>query len=139
MILLNRTNTNWWKVRKSNGVVGYMPANRVKEVEPKLLNLEKKIPVTVMEDGCKEGKGLSTNIDAQPRLSKVRLLCNVESQERDNLSSVRDESDAQEPPFKPTDSTNAGMFRATVPNVVVTHDEETPLVDTRTLNKSCST
>ena len=79
MVVLNKTNTDWWKVRKSNGVIGYMPANYVEEVEPKFVNVEKKKPVTVVEEMCRRGKGLSSDDNAQPE------LCSVGSQERENL------------------------------------------------------
>ncbi|CRK98513.1 CLUMA_CG011869, isoform A [Clunio marinus] len=33
MVLLNKTNPDWWSVRKSDGVEGFIPANYVKEIE----------------------------------------------------------------------------------------------------------
>ena len=33
MVLLNKTNPDWWSVRKSDGVEGFVPANYVKEIE----------------------------------------------------------------------------------------------------------
>ena len=41
MTLLRKTDLDWWKVRKSNGDIGYMPSNRLEEVESRLI----KIPV----------------------------------------------------------------------------------------------
>lgn len=35
MILLNKTNADWWSVRKLEGNEGFVPANYVKEVEPR--------------------------------------------------------------------------------------------------------
>lgn len=35
MVLLNKTNPDWWSVRKSDGVEGFIPANYVKEIEAK--------------------------------------------------------------------------------------------------------
>uniref|UniRef100_W4VRA2 Putative karst n=1 Tax=Corethrella appendiculata TaxID=1370023 RepID=W4VRA2_9DIPT len=35
MILQNRTNPDWWSVRKHDGVEGFVPANYVKEIEAK--------------------------------------------------------------------------------------------------------
>ena len=49
MFLLDKTNSNWWKIRKSNGDNGYVPANYVKEVEPKIVSVEVKKPVTVKD------------------------------------------------------------------------------------------
>jgi spectrin beta len=34
MALLNKTNPDWWSVRKADGVEGFVPANYVREVEP---------------------------------------------------------------------------------------------------------
>ncbi|KAL7032819.1 hypothetical protein ACKWTF_007407 [Chironomus riparius] len=34
MVLLNKTNPDWWSVRKNDGVEGFVPANYVKEIEP---------------------------------------------------------------------------------------------------------
>lgn len=34
MVLLNKTNPDWWSVRKSDGVEGFVPANYVREIEP---------------------------------------------------------------------------------------------------------
>ncbi|XP_037069817.1 spectrin beta chain, non-erythrocytic 1-like [Pollicipes pollicipes] len=42
MFLLSRTNTDWWNVRKANGQDGFVPANYVKEVEPKLVTMKVK-------------------------------------------------------------------------------------------------
>lgn len=33
MVLLNKTNPDWWSVRKSDGMEGFVPANYVKEIE----------------------------------------------------------------------------------------------------------
>lgn len=37
MILLQKTNADWWNVRKSNGHDGFVPANYVIEIEPKIV------------------------------------------------------------------------------------------------------
>lgn len=37
MILLQKTNADWWNVRKSNGVDGFVPANYVVDVDPKVV------------------------------------------------------------------------------------------------------
>ena len=36
MLLVQRTNSDWWQVRKTDGTEGFCPANYVKEVEPKV-------------------------------------------------------------------------------------------------------
>lgn len=37
MILQNKTNADWWSVRKLDGAEGFIPANYVKEIEPRLV------------------------------------------------------------------------------------------------------
>lgn len=37
MILLQKTNADWWNVRQSNGHDGFVPANYVIEIEPKVV------------------------------------------------------------------------------------------------------
>merc|ERR1719319_584207 len=49
MFLLDKTNSDWWNIRKANGDNGYVPANYVKEVEPKIVSVEVKKPVTVKD------------------------------------------------------------------------------------------
>ena len=52
MMLLQKTNADWWSAKRSNGQEGYLPANYVQEVEPKVIKkiVKKpiKIPVKVM-------------------------------------------------------------------------------------------
>ena len=45
MLLLQKTNSDWWSVRTGSGQEGYVPANYVKEVEPKVV--KKKVKKTV--------------------------------------------------------------------------------------------
>lgn len=35
MILLNKTNDDWWSIRKLDGSEGFVPANYIKEIEPR--------------------------------------------------------------------------------------------------------
>lgn len=49
MILLQKTNTDWWSVRTAAGKEGYVPANYVKEVDPKVVHKTVKRPVKVTE------------------------------------------------------------------------------------------
>ncbi|CAB0012674.1 unnamed protein product [Nesidiocoris tenuis] len=39
MFLLNKTNPDWWSVRKASGQDGFVPANYVKEIEPKIMQV----------------------------------------------------------------------------------------------------
>ena len=49
MILLQRTNNDWWQVRKADATEGFVPANYVKEVDPKVVQKVVKRPVKVPE------------------------------------------------------------------------------------------
>ncbi|XP_023213703.1 spectrin alpha chain, non-erythrocytic 1-like [Centruroides sculpturatus] len=49
MILIHETNADWWNVRKANGQDGFVPANYVKLVEPKIVRKVVKQPVKVPE------------------------------------------------------------------------------------------
>ena len=49
MFLLDKTNQDWWNIRKSSGETGYVPANYVNEVEPKLVSVEVKKPIVVKD------------------------------------------------------------------------------------------
>ena len=40
MTLVQKTNNDWWQIKKSDGSEGFVPANYVKEHEPKI---EKKV------------------------------------------------------------------------------------------------
>lgn len=39
MFLLSKTNPDWWSVRKANGQDGFVPANYVREIEPKVMQI----------------------------------------------------------------------------------------------------
>ncbi|XP_076441755.1 spectrin beta chain, non-erythrocytic 5-like [Babylonia areolata] len=49
MILLQRTNNDWWQVRKGDATEGFVPANYVKEVDPKVVQKVVKRNVKVPE------------------------------------------------------------------------------------------
>ena len=49
LILLQKTNKDWWSVRKADGHEGYAPANYLKEVDPKVVQKVVKHPVKVQE------------------------------------------------------------------------------------------
>ena len=48
-MLLQKTNSDWWSVRVASGSEGYVPANYVKEVEPRVIQRVVKRPVKVKE------------------------------------------------------------------------------------------
>ncbi|XP_042865885.1 spectrin beta chain, non-erythrocytic 5-like isoform X7 [Penaeus japonicus] len=47
LFLLNKTNDDWWNVRKANGDEGFVPANYVREGQPKKINVHVKKEVRV--------------------------------------------------------------------------------------------
>lgn len=40
MYLINRTSRDWWGVRKGDGTDGYVPANYVREIEPRIIQIQ---------------------------------------------------------------------------------------------------
>jgi len=46
---LNKTNNDWWNVRQANGTDGFVPANYVKEIEPKVVQVQARKPETVRD------------------------------------------------------------------------------------------
>ncbi|XP_023313664.1 spectrin beta chain, non-erythrocytic 1 isoform X1 [Trichogramma pretiosum] len=47
MLLLNKTNPDWWSVRKSDGTDGFVPATYVREIEPKVIQVQVRKPERV--------------------------------------------------------------------------------------------
>ncbi|XP_034181536.2 spectrin beta chain, non-erythrocytic 5 kst isoform X4 [Osmia lignaria lignaria] len=47
MFLLNKTNPDWWSVRKVDGADGFVPANYVREIEPKVIQVQVRRPEKV--------------------------------------------------------------------------------------------
>lgn len=44
MFLLNKTNPDWWSVRKADGTDGFVPANYVREIEPRIIQIQVRRP-----------------------------------------------------------------------------------------------
>jgi len=49
MLLLNKTNSDWWNVRKADGTDGFVPANYVREIEPKVVQVQVRRPEKINE------------------------------------------------------------------------------------------
>lgn len=49
MFLLNKTNSDWWNVRQANGNDGFVPANYVKEIEPKVVQVQARKPEIIRD------------------------------------------------------------------------------------------
>ena len=47
MILVEKTNADWWSIRKSSGDEGFVPANYVKETQPRIVKkkVQKRVKV----------------------------------------------------------------------------------------------
>lgn len=47
LTLLNKTNSDWWSIRQANGHTGFVPANYVVEVQPKVVDrvIRKVVPI----------------------------------------------------------------------------------------------
>lgn len=46
---MNKTNDDWWHVRKGSGKDGFVPANYVKEIEGKRIPVQVRQPFTVKD------------------------------------------------------------------------------------------
>ncbi|XP_066999614.1 spectrin beta chain, non-erythrocytic 5 isoform X3 [Anabrus simplex] len=49
MFLLSKTNPDWWNVRKADGSDGFVPANYVREIEPKVVQVQVRRPEKIRE------------------------------------------------------------------------------------------
>ena len=49
MLLLNKTNSDWWNVRKADGTDGFVPANYVCEIEPVVVKVQVRHPEKMCE------------------------------------------------------------------------------------------
>ena len=49
MLLHNKTNSDWWNVRKADGTDGFVPANYVREIEPKVVQVQVRHPEKIHE------------------------------------------------------------------------------------------
>lgn len=47
LFLLNKSNPDWWSVRKSDGLDGFAPANYVDEIEPRTMQIQIRRPEKV--------------------------------------------------------------------------------------------
>lgn len=91
MILLNKSNPDWWCVRKADGTDGFAPANYVKEIEPRIIQIQvrkpikvntiqkvkksklvpQKVPVKVVKPAIQIKKKIDDNNSVPKRLKKI--------------------------------------------------------------------
>ena len=82
MILIQKTNNDWWSVRQANGNEGYVPANYVKEVEPKIVRKMVKRPIKIPEKVMVKKTGYRKEMrkKAKKDASRLRRTPSVRSQ-----------------------------------------------------------
>lgn len=83
MILLNKTNEDWWSVRKMDGTDGFVPANHVREIEPRVIPVQvrrpqkvktvQKVKKTILVKKVVPVKRVKS-IKAQPKTAVVKQL-----------------------------------------------------------------
>ncbi|XP_071961269.1 spectrin beta chain, non-erythrocytic 1-like [Antedon mediterranea] len=71
LILIEKANKDWWNVRQSTGIEGYVPANYVKEIEPKVVT--KKIPKKVKVTEKRIVKKIEMRQEVVSKNSKPKL------------------------------------------------------------------
>ena len=49
LLLLNKTNSDWWNVRKADGTDGFVPSNYVCEIEPRVVQVQVHHPEKICE------------------------------------------------------------------------------------------
>ncbi|GFO34699.1 spectrin beta chain, non-erythrocytic 5-like, partial [Plakobranchus ocellatus] len=94
MILLQRTTTDWWQVRKADATEGFVPANYVREVDPKIVQKVIKQPVKVPEKVKVKRTVMKKEVvkKKKDRTSKLRRAPSVRSKanlhfDKDNVES----------------------------------------------------
>lgn len=66
MFLLNKSNPDWWCVRKADGTDGFAPANYVDEIEPRIIQIQLRKPETVKTiERVKRTKMVKTKVPLQ--------------------------------------------------------------------------
>ena len=82
LILVNKANEDWWNVRKADGKDGFVPANYVKDIEPKVVQVKVRKEEVVREmKPVKKTKMVKQNVrvkkvtppkpPGQPRLLQI--------------------------------------------------------------------
>jgi spectrin beta len=74
MFLLSKTNNDWWNVRKATGQDGFVPANYVKEIEPKVVLAQVRKPEVVRD--VKKVKKTKMVLQPVPVKRTTRKKCN---------------------------------------------------------------
>lgn len=70
--LIQKTNNDWWSARRANGQDGYVPANYVKEIEPKIVEKVVKRPVKVPRKVMVEKTGVRKELRKKKKKEGLR-------------------------------------------------------------------
>lgn len=73
MFLLNKSNPDWWCVRKADGTDGFAPANYVVEIEPRIIHINVRKPEVVKTvQRVKKTKMVKTKVPVTVRRQPAR-------------------------------------------------------------------
>lgn len=90
MFLLNKTNPDWWSVRKADGTDGFVPANYVREIEPKVIQVQVRRPEKVrVTQRVKKTKMVK-------QVVPVRRIKSIKSAVKPIKRKINDDSDSVE-------------------------------------------
>lgn len=73
LTLIQKTNNDWWSARRDNGQEGYVPANYVKEIQPKVHRKTVKKPVKVPVKVMVEKTGTKKELVKKKRTPSSKL------------------------------------------------------------------
>lgn len=94
LLLLQKTNNDWWNVRKADGRDGFAPANYVKEIDPKIIKKVIQQPVKVFEKQKVKKTVMKKVPNKSKRNTKRRLsiICDAEGiTKRQNINTAFEE------------------------------------------------
>ncbi|KAJ8962237.1 hypothetical protein NQ318_018209 [Aromia moschata] len=75
MFLLNKSNPDWWCVRKADGTDGFAPANYVVEIEPRIIHINVRKPEVVTGlQRVKKTKMVKTKVPVTIRRQPIRPI-----------------------------------------------------------------
>ncbi|KAJ8972183.1 hypothetical protein NQ314_000313 [Rhamnusium bicolor] len=84
MFLLNKSNPDWWCVRKADGTDGFAPANYVVEIEPRIIHINVRKPETIK----------TVHRVKKPKMVKTKVPVTVRRQTAKPIKRKVDDSDS---------------------------------------------
>lgn len=88
LFLLNKSNPDWWSVRKSDGTDGFAPANYVNEIEPRIMQFQMRRPEKVkVHQRVKKIKMVSptatpTNVAERDKTVKLEIIDSISNRQQ---------------------------------------------------------